>query len=127
MLTFTLYSILNLSGPCFVICVQCFVIFLLQFSVKLGFRKIPITHVDHHLDDSVPFDPTKVHVYLDFVNFWIRPMSFMLKRFGVKKRYPTVPPIFTLLNVVILRRLVCIVLECQRRIALLRMGEKAFV
>mgnify|MGYP000844164577 FL=1 len=62
--------------------------FLLQFSVKLGFRKIPITHVDHHLDDSVPFDPTKVHVYLDFVNFWIRPMSFMLKRFGVKKAIP---------------------------------------
>ena len=56
--------------------------FLLQFSVKLGFRKIPILNVDHPLDDTVPFTPEKVSVYLDFVAYWIRPLGYIGKRFG---------------------------------------------
>lgn len=59
--------------------------FILQFSVKFGFKKIGIINVEHSLDEKVPFVPAKVFVYLDFINFWIRPMSFMLKRFGAKK------------------------------------------
>ncbi len=62
--------------------------FLLQFSVKFGWRKIPVLPVDHELDTRVPFVPKKVEVYLDFINFWIRPMSFLIERFGVKKAIP---------------------------------------
>ena len=38
--------------------------FWLQFSVKLGFRKIPVLPVDNTLDKKVPFSPLKVPVYL---------------------------------------------------------------
>lgn len=62
--------------------------FLLQFSVKFGWKKIPVLSVDHELDTKVPFVPGKVEVYLDFINFWIRPMSFLIKRFGVKVAVP---------------------------------------
>lgn len=56
--------------------------FFLQFSVKFGFRKIPILNVDHPLDKTVPFRPDKVSVYLDFVPFWIRPLGYIGRRFG---------------------------------------------
>jgi len=44
--------------------------------------------VDHKLDKKVPFTPEKVHIYLDFVNFWIRPMTFLMCRIGQKKALP---------------------------------------
>lgn len=56
--------------------------FWLQFSVKLGFKKIPVLNVDHPLDATVPFTPEKVSVYLDFVAYWIRPLGYIGKRFG---------------------------------------------
>ncbi len=56
--------------------------FFLQFSVKFGFKKIPIVSVDHPLDAAVPFTPEKVSVYLDFIAFWIRPIGYIWKRFG---------------------------------------------
>ncbi|MFI3258073.1 MAG: hypothetical protein R3Y36_07235 [Spirochaetales bacterium] len=54
--------------------------FLLQFSVKWGLRKIEVVNVDHKLDCEVPFVPSLAPVYLDFVNFWIRPLSFIIQR-----------------------------------------------
>ncbi|OJF77206.1 MAG: hypothetical protein BKP49_03475 [Treponema sp. CETP13] len=62
--------------------------FWLQFSVKLRLRKIRIVSVDHDLDEAVPFTPQKVHIYLDFVNFWIRPLTFLMCRIGEKKALP---------------------------------------
>ncbi|MDR1747923.1 MAG: hypothetical protein LBR47_02565 [Spirochaetaceae bacterium] len=59
--------------------------FFLQFAVKMGLKKIEIIHVDHPLDDEVPFVPEKVDIYLDFINFWIRPLSFLEKRIGRKR------------------------------------------
>lgn len=56
--------------------------FFLQFSVKFGFKKIPILNVDHQLDQTVPFTPDKVSVYLDFVAFWVRPLGYIGRRFG---------------------------------------------
>ncbi len=47
--------------------------FWLQFSVKLGIRKIKIINVDHELDARIPFRPEKIGAYLDFIAFWIRP------------------------------------------------------
>lgn len=65
--------------------------FFLQFSVKFGFKKIPVLSVDHQLDKTVPFTPEKVTIYLDFVAFWIRPLGYIGKRFGkeAQQKYTT--------------------------------------
>lgn len=62
--------------------------FWLQFSVKWRLKKIPILDVSHPLDEVIPFSPEKVDIYLNFVNFWIHPMSFLLRRFGIRKALP---------------------------------------
>lgn len=65
--------------------------FWLQFSVKLGMRKVPVVSVDHALDATVPFEPGRVGVYLDFIAFWIRPFDALGRRFGraAQRRYVT--------------------------------------
>lgn len=54
--------------------------FWLQFSVKLNLKKIKIINVDHELDQAVPFLSSKIDTYLDFVNFWVRPLTLVTKR-----------------------------------------------
>ncbi len=56
--------------------------FFLQFLEKFGVYKIPVVHVDHPLDDKIPFTPSKVGIYLGFVKFWMQPLGMILKRFG---------------------------------------------
>lgn len=53
--------------------------FFLQYREKLGLLKIKIIHVDCPYDELVPFKPEKVDIYLDFINFWIRPLSCLIK------------------------------------------------
>ena len=62
--------------------------FWLQFSVKWHFKTIPILDVSHPLDDLISFTPGKVQIYLNFTNFWIRPMTFLFRRIGIKKALP---------------------------------------
>ena len=62
--------------------------FWLQFSVKWRFKTIPVLDVSHPLDELIPFTPDKVKIYLNFTNFWIRPMTFLFRRLGVKKALP---------------------------------------
>ena len=62
--------------------------FWLQFSVKWRFKTIPVLDVSHPLDKLIPFTPDKVKIYLNFTNFWIRPMTLLFRRFGVKKALP---------------------------------------
>ncbi|UTY33892.1 hypothetical protein [Treponema putidum] len=62
--------------------------FWLQFSVKWRFKTIPVLDVSHPLDELIPFTPGKVQIYLNFTNFWIRPMTFLFRRIGVKKALP---------------------------------------
>lgn len=59
--------------------------FLLQFLEKFRILRIPIVHVDHPLDKKIPFTPKKVTVYLDFINFWVRPLSMLVSKFGIWK------------------------------------------
>lgn len=54
--------------------------FWLQFKRKLGLSKTKIISVDHPLDDKVPFCPEKIDVYLDFINFWVRPLTLVTRR-----------------------------------------------
>lgn len=56
--------------------------FLIQFLEKFGILKIPVVHVDHPLDEKIPFIPQKIGVYLDFINLWVRPLEMMSERLG---------------------------------------------
>jgi hypothetical protein len=44
--------------------------------------RVPVSRVDHPLDLKIPFVPSWVTIYLDFVTFWIRMLSFLLRRYG---------------------------------------------
>ena len=57
--------------------------FMVQYLQKIHFCNIPIHHVDHELDEKVPFDTDYLDTYLGFVNFWLRPMSMLSRRFGM--------------------------------------------
>ena len=62
--------------------------FLLQFLQAVHITHRPVIHVDHPLDDKIPFTPSKIDIYLDFINYWIRPLSMLIKKFGAKKAAP---------------------------------------
>jgi len=61
---------------------------MLQFLEKWGFKHIPIVNVQTPLDDKIPFTPSKVTIYLDFVNFWLRPITMLMKRYGISRSLP---------------------------------------
>lgn len=65
---------------CFAVIIREF--FLVQFLEKFGFLKIPVVHVDHPLDERIPFRPEKVGIYLDFINLWVRPLNMLVQRCG---------------------------------------------
>jgi len=50
--------------------------------------KVPVTKVDHPLDEKIPFVPDWVTIYIDFVQFWIRMLSFFLRRYKRKAYGP---------------------------------------
>jgi hypothetical protein len=56
--------------------------FFRQYRAAFLHGRIPITKVDHPLDEKIPFSPMWVTIYLDFVNYWIRMLSFFLRRYG---------------------------------------------
>ena len=62
--------------------------FVLQFLVKWGIKKIPVVRVDHPLDQTIPFLPHKVGIYMHFINFWIEPLSMLICRYGAHKAMP---------------------------------------
>lgn len=62
--------------------------FLLQFAVTWRWRKARVVQVHDQLDDYVPFRPDLSDTYLDFINFWIRPLNFTILRFGRKRALP---------------------------------------
>jgi hypothetical protein len=44
--------------------------------------RIPVTNVDHPLDKKIPFTPSWVGIYIDFAKYWIRMLSFIIRRYG---------------------------------------------
>jgi hypothetical protein len=56
--------------------------FFRQYRAALLPGRIPVSRVDHPLDQKIPFAPSWVSVYLDFIAFWLRMLSFLLRRFG---------------------------------------------
>jgi hypothetical protein len=53
-----------------------------QFKTALLKGRIPISQVDHPLDERIPFLPSRVGIYLDFIFFWIRAADFLLVQIG---------------------------------------------
>jgi hypothetical protein len=62
--------------------------FFLQYRAALLPGLIPVSPVDHPLDEKIPFVPRLAGVYLDFTAFWIRAAGFLLRRFGRKIQAP---------------------------------------
>ncbi|MBQ2081239.1 MAG: hypothetical protein II461_05705 [Treponema sp.] len=62
--------------------------FLPQYFRKIKLTRTPIKHVDHALDEKVPFRPDYVGKYMDFINIWIRPLSMLMHRFGTIQGAP---------------------------------------
>jgi hypothetical protein len=50
--------------------------------------RIPVTNVDHPLDKKIPFIPSWIKIYIDFAKYWIRMLSFILRRYGHKAYVP---------------------------------------
>jgi len=55
--------------------------FFFQFRSAILPGRVAVTKVDHPLDEKIPFVPSWVTIYLDFVNFWVRLISFFLRRY----------------------------------------------
>jgi len=62
--------------------------FLRQYYAALFPGKVPVTSVDHELDKKIPFVPSWVTIYIDFVQFWIRMISFFIRRYNRKAYLP---------------------------------------
>ena len=62
--------------------------FLRQYIADFLPGRIPVSNVDHPLDQKIPFVPSWVAIYIDFVQFWIRMVSFFIRRFGRKSYIP---------------------------------------
>jgi hypothetical protein len=56
--------------------------FLLQYKANSHPGLIPVSSVDHPLDEKIPFTPSWVGIYLDFIEFWVQIVGFLLKRYG---------------------------------------------
>jgi hypothetical protein len=56
--------------------------FIPQFTTKFRLANRHVVSVDHPLDESIPFTPEYVHIYLEFYPLWIRGAYFLYKEFG---------------------------------------------
>jgi hypothetical protein len=58
--------------------------FFLQYKANSRPGLIPVSRVDHPLDKKIPFIPSWVGIYLDFIEFWVQIVGFLLKQYGKK-------------------------------------------
>ena len=56
--------------------------FMPQYFQKIHLRHSPVKHVDHLLDEKVPYREDMISCYMDFINVWIRPLSMLMHRFN---------------------------------------------
>jgi hypothetical protein len=69
--------------PAFCRCLPSIVLnFFLRQYHSVFLKKIPVTDVDHPLDDKIQFVPSWVTIYLDFVQYWVRMLAFFLRRYN---------------------------------------------
>jgi hypothetical protein len=76
--------------PAFLKCVPSifFNFFYRQYHASFFSGRIPVKNVDHPLDEKIPFTPSWVAIYLDFIFFWVRVVAFFLRRYGRRAYVP---------------------------------------
>jgi hypothetical protein len=52
--------------------------FFRQYRAALLPGRVPVSKVDHPLDLKIPFVPSWITIYLDFVTYWTRMLGFLL-------------------------------------------------
>lgn len=65
----------------------CYNFFFRQYRAALFPGRIPVWSVDHPLDEKIPFIPSWVGIYLDFIAFWVRILGFLRRHYrrrGIK-------------------------------------------
>jgi len=79
-----------LLRPAFCKCVPSIMynFFLRQWKYAFLPGRIPVTGVDHPIDKKIPFVPSWVTIYIDFAQFWIRMISFFIRRYGRRAYIP---------------------------------------
>lgn len=63
--------------------------FGVQWLERLMPGRSPVASVDHDLDKMVPFTPKHIHIYMDFIPFWIRTAAWHYRVYGWKRRRDT--------------------------------------
>ncbi len=71
---------------------------ILQFFEKWKIYKIPIVNVQVPMDEKIPFTPSKVVIYMHFVNFWLSPITMLLRRYGISRALPFVKEFLVLIT-----------------------------
>ena len=78
--TFSVSSLRSVAIRCIASILYNF--FFRQYRAALLPGRGPVSRVDHPLDHKIPFVPSWVTIYLDFVMFWIRMLGFLLHTYG---------------------------------------------
>jgi hypothetical protein len=52
--------------------------FFRQYRAALLPGSVPVSKVDHPLDRKIPFVPSWITIYLDFISYWTRMLGFLL-------------------------------------------------
>ncbi len=63
--------------------------FGVQWRARFSPGLKPLSSVDHALDPLVPFTPGYIHIYMDFIPFWIRTAAWLHAHYG-KRAAPEV-------------------------------------
>lgn len=62
--------------------------FFLQYAQKFHITKRKVINVEDKIDSEIPFCPEYVKTYSSFVNFFLRPLTMLTRRLGLKKAIP---------------------------------------
>jgi hypothetical protein len=62
--------------------------FFRQYHAVFFNGGIPVKNVEHSLDGKIPFAPSWIIIYLDFIFFWVRVVAFFLRRYGRRAYAP---------------------------------------
>ena len=58
--------------------------FIPQFRRRRGVLSTPIVHVDHPLDEHVPYKPEHRRIYMSFIMLWISTLGYLYRSYGKK-------------------------------------------
>lgn len=63
--------------------------FVIQQKQKFKFTQIPVVNVEHRLDKNIPFVPSRIKTYLDFIWFTARTLDMLFSKLEREKAVST--------------------------------------